>query len=185
VTLTSPQEPQRLGWRGLHFIRESLNIDSVPSLTASWIWPESIANLQSQIQALLVATGRGPGSLYAEIVEESEKSPEVGWDAHVRLGDELCVAERAFLSERKRKMKGDFSRYVGVDEKEVREEDIPIVGIAASGGGGCSTRSPWYSKRSVSSFPRLPCDDKYHRIARWCTGDGPIGLCQLHRWDIW
>ena len=70
-------------------------------------------------------------------MEESDKSLEVGWDAHVRLGDDLCVAERAFLSERKRKMKGSFARYVGVDEKEVREEDIPVVAIAASGGGEC------------------------------------------------
>jgi len=129
------QEPRGLGWRGLHLLRESFSIDSIPSLTASWAWPESIANLQAQIQALLVATGRGPGSLYAEIVEESQKAPEVGWDAHVRLGDELCVAERAFLRERKRKMRGPFARYIKVDEKEVKEEDIPIVAIAASGGG--------------------------------------------------
>jgi cytosolic phospholipase A2 len=109
-------------------------------LTAAWVWPESIANIQSKIQALLVATGCGPGSLYSEIVEESKKSPEVGWDAHVRLGDELCVAERAFLSERKRKMKGAFATYIGVDEKQVREEDIPVVAIAASGGGECRCR---------------------------------------------
>lgn len=138
--LITPQEPKRLGSRGLQFIRESLNIDSIPSLTATWIWPESIANMQSKIQALLIATGSGPGSLYAKILEESEKSPEVGWDAHVRLGDELCVAERAFLSERKRKMKGAFASYIGVGENQVREEDIPIVAIAASGGGECRTR---------------------------------------------
>ena len=132
-----------MGSRGLQFIRESLNIDAIPSLTATWVWPDSIANIQSKIQALLVATGRGPGSLYAEIVEESEKSPEVGWDAHVRLGDELCVAERAFLSERKRRMKGAFASYIGVDEKQVREEDIPVVAIAASGGGECRARLFW------------------------------------------
>ena len=139
-TQTRPAEPEQttersLGWKGLHFIRDSLSIDSIPSITASWIWPSSLLALQSQIQALLVATGRGPGSLYAEIVKESENSPEVGWDAHVRLGDGLCVAERAFLSERKRRMRNAFAEYVGVSKEEVREEDIPIVAIAASGGG--------------------------------------------------
>ncbi|KIM27647.1 hypothetical protein M408DRAFT_329861 [Serendipita vermifera MAFF 305830] len=124
-----------LGWKGLHFIRESLSIDAIPSITASWIWPSSLLALQSQIQDLLVAVGRGPGSLYAEIVEETAKSPEVGWDAHVRLGDGLCISEKAFLSERKRRMRRAFASYVGVDESEVREDDIPIVAIAASGGG--------------------------------------------------
>ncbi|PVF94664.1 FabD/lysophospholipase-like protein [Serendipita vermifera] len=129
------EKPAGLGWRGLHFIRESLSIDSIPSITASWIWPESIVYLQSRIQALLVATGRGPGSLYAEIVESSNKAPEIGWDAHVRLGEDLCVPERAFLRERKRVMRKAFAKYVGVDEKDINEEDIPIVAIAASGGG--------------------------------------------------
>ncbi|KAG8749919.1 hypothetical protein FRC14_000955 [Serendipita sp. 396] len=124
-----------LGWKGLNFIRESLSVDSIPSLTASWIWPESIANMQAQIQALIVAIGRGPGSLYEQIIEETSKSPEASWDAHVRLGDDLCVAERAFLRERKRRMRHTFAEFIGVNEKEVKEEDIPIIAIAASGGG--------------------------------------------------
>ncbi|KAG8825352.1 hypothetical protein FRC17_008714, partial [Serendipita sp. 399] len=131
----SAQQSAGLGWKGLNFIKESFRVDSIPSLTASWIWPESIANMRAQIQALMVAVGRGPGSLYEQIVEEASKSPEVSWDAHVRLGDDLCVAERAFLRERKRRMKHAFANFIGVSEREVKEEDIPVIAIAASGGG--------------------------------------------------
>ena len=116
-------------------MRESLSLDAISSLTASWIWPESIANLQAHIQALLVAVGRGPGSLYSEILEESKNAPEMSWDARVRLGEDLCIAEKAYLRERKRRMRSSFAHFLGVDEKEIHPEDIPIVAIAASGGG--------------------------------------------------
>jgi hypothetical protein len=32
-------------------------------------------------------------------------------------------------------MRKAFAKYIGVDEKDVKEDDIPIVAIAASGGG--------------------------------------------------
>lgn len=62
-------------------------------------------------------------------------NPECEWDAEVRLGEELCLAERAFLAERKRRMKAPFARLMGVPEKDVDVRDIPIVSIAGSGGG--------------------------------------------------
>lgn len=61
--------------------------------------------------------------------------PECNWDAEVRLGDELCLSERAFLRERRRKMKKAFAKLFNVDESEIDERDIPIVAIAGSGGG--------------------------------------------------
>jgi len=56
-------------------------------------------------------------------------------DAEVRLGDEFCIPERAFLRERKRKMRKAFADFIGVPEIEVNGEDIPIIAIAGSGGG--------------------------------------------------
>ena len=110
-------------------------MQSIPSFSTSWIWPDSVVKFQSQIQTLLMEVGREPGSLYAEVVEEAKNAPEASWDAQVRLGDELCVAERAYLRERRRRMKSAFARFIGVNEWEVLEEDIPIVAVAASGGG--------------------------------------------------
>jgi hypothetical protein len=36
-------------------------------------------------------------------------------------------------------MRKAFAKYIGVDEKDVKEDDIPIVAIAASGGGAFPT----------------------------------------------
>ena len=81
-----------------------------------------------------------PGSLYDEIVNtppDLALHPECEWDAQVRLGEDLCIAERAFLGERKRKMRLAFAKLMGVPESEVDERDLPIVAIAGSGGGMC------------------------------------------------
>ena len=80
----------------------------------------------------------GPGSLYSEILDTPPDPciyPEVEWDAQVRLGEELCLAERAFLGERRRIMKTSFAKLIGVPEGDINEHDIPIVAIAGSGGG--------------------------------------------------
>lgn len=80
----------------------------------------------------------GPGSLYSEIMTTPPDPciyPEVEWDAEVRLGEELCIAERAFLGERRRVIKASFSKLIGVPEDDINEHDIPIVAIAGSGGG--------------------------------------------------
>lgn len=66
---------------------------------------------------------------------DPEAYPECQWDAEVRLGDQLCLSERAFLKERKRKMKAAFAELFEVPESEIEEEDLPIVAIAGSGGG--------------------------------------------------
>ena len=127
-----------------------------------WSWPASLnfPALQTRLSDFLAELSMGPGSLYAEIVEappDSAVHPEVEWDADVRLGDELCVAERAFLVERKRVMRAAFARLFGVDEKEVDERDLPIVAIAGSGGGesdlttflGTSLTFQVFARRSI------------------------------------
>ncbi|KAJ8469509.1 hypothetical protein ONZ51_g8947 [Trametes cubensis] len=90
------------------------------------------------MSALLLELGLGPGSLYDEIVNSPPDitvNPECEWDADVRLGEELCLAERAFLGERKRRMRASFAKLMGVPESEIDERDLPIVAIAGSGGG--------------------------------------------------
>ena len=106
----------------------------------SWKWPVTFdfSAVQARVSALFLELGRGPGSLYSEIVDtppDPQIYPEIEWDAEVRLGEELCLAERAFLSERRRAIKKSFARLMGVSESEIDERDIPIVGIAGSGGG--------------------------------------------------
>ncbi|KAG9050772.1 hypothetical protein FS837_002716, partial [Tulasnella sp. UAMH 9824] len=104
----------------------------------SWEWPASLANLQAQLSALILELGRGEGSLWSQLVKEApnpELHPEVEWDAEVRIGDELCFREKAFLRERRRKMLHSYAKLFGVSPSELDERDLPIVAIAASGGG--------------------------------------------------
>ncbi|KAG8918969.1 hypothetical protein FRC00_011892, partial [Tulasnella sp. 408] len=104
----------------------------------SWEWPASLANLQAQLSTLILELGRGEGSLWSQLVKEApnpELHPEVEWDAEVRIGDELCFREKAFLRERKRKMLDSYAKIFGVPPSELDERDLPIVAIAASGGG--------------------------------------------------
>lgn len=103
-----------------------------------------MAELQERFSVLLLELGRGPGSLYDTIINAApdlDVNPECEWDAEVRIGDDLCITERAFLGERKRRMKASFAKLLGVPESEVDERDLPIVAIAGSGGGWpCSSR---------------------------------------------
>ncbi len=138
-------------WRGLSFLQFSVPVHSISSSMSTWKWPTSfpapdiswptafsVSDLQQRLSALILELGRGPGSLYDEIVNapvDPAVHPECDWDAEVRLGEDLCLAERVFLSERKRRMKASFAELMGVPEIEVDERDLPIVAIAGSGGG--------------------------------------------------
>lgn len=107
---------------------------------SAWAWPQTfdISTVQARVSALFLELGLGPGSLYAEVVDgppDPTIYPEVEWDAEVRLGEDLCISERAFLHERRRVMRKPFARLMGVSEEVVDERDIPVVAIAGSGGG--------------------------------------------------
>ena len=137
-------------WNGLSFLRFSIPAEAIHQSLASWHWPTlpaqeipwpaslSISDVQGRLSTLLLELGRGPGSLYDDIVNEPPdltSYPECEWDAEVRLGEDLCISEKAFIGERKRKMRAAFARLMGVPEREVDERDLPIVAIAGSGGG--------------------------------------------------
>ncbi|ELU42467.1 phospholipase A2 (PlaA), putative [Rhizoctonia solani AG-1 IA] len=119
------------------FDGESTLSAALAALT-SWTWPEAFEWLQDRASILILELSRAPGSLWSEIVDSPpspQDHPEYDWEAEVRLGDELCIAERAFLRSRRRKMRAAFARLFGVPIQEIDERDLPIVAIAASGGG--------------------------------------------------
>ncbi|KAI7048605.1 hypothetical protein KC352_g45933, partial [Hortaea werneckii] len=79
-----------------------------------------------------------PWSLSWEIWEEAhdpEVNPEIIWDARVRVGQDLCQEEQAFLKKRQRSTARALAKYIGVPESEVHPEDVPTIGICGSGGG--------------------------------------------------
>ena len=112
---------------------------------SSWSWPTSqdLQRIQSRFSALFLELSLGPGSLYSEVVLDPPDPsiyPEIEWDAEVRLGEDVCLSERAFLQERKRVMRREFAKLMGVNVKDVDERDLPIVAIAGSGGGQLKVR---------------------------------------------
>ncbi|KAF8757315.1 Lysophospholipase catalytic domain [Rhizoctonia solani] len=136
----SPDTPIRKDTQGesvFTFDGESTLSAALAALT-SWTWPEAFEWLQDRASILILELSRAPGSLWSEIVDSPpspQDHPEYDWEAEVRLGDELCIAERAFLRSRRRKMRAAFARLFGVPIQEIDERDLPIVAIAASGGG--------------------------------------------------
>ncbi|KAI8578404.1 hypothetical protein K450DRAFT_247745 [Umbelopsis ramanniana AG] len=67
--------------------------------------------------------------------ENADKNPEILLDASVREGNTLSMDEQAFVNARKRNMVESFAKFIGVDPDEVHEDDLPVVGVASSGGG--------------------------------------------------
>ncbi|KAL5506975.1 NDUFS7 [Sanghuangporus vaninii] len=125
-------------WQGLSFLRSTPTLNEIRTTLSSWSWPESFSWLQEKASVLLLELSRGPGSLYDQVMKDPSDPaihPECQWDAEVRVGDDLCINERAFLRMRRRRMHRAFARLFGVDESEIDERDLPIVAIAGSGGG--------------------------------------------------
>ncbi|KAI9011985.1 acyl transferase/acyl hydrolase/lysophospholipase, partial [Phycomyces nitens] len=79
---------------------------------------------------------------FRKMVEETRKDdanphvfPEIEQDAFVRVGSSLSKEELLFVKARKLKIQNAFANFIGVDPSLVEEEDIPVIGIASSGGG--------------------------------------------------
>ncbi|KIP11177.1 hypothetical protein PHLGIDRAFT_114837 [Phlebiopsis gigantea 11061_1 CR5-6] len=140
VYADSPQSPAER----LDYVEEEPDeseddeLEEEPLSDGRWPIAFDFAAVRGRISDFLMELSRGPGSLYSEIVNtppDPTVHPEVEWDAEVRLGEDLCIAERAFIGERLRAMRKPFAALMGVDEREVDERDIPVVAIAGSGGG--------------------------------------------------
>lgn len=152
----------------------------------SWAWPERFKWFQDRAEILVRELSRGPGSLWNEIVDSSPSisdHPEYEWEAEVRLGDELCLPERAFLRSRKRKMRAAFAELLEVPIHEVDERDIPIVAIAASGGGKCYNYVS--SDVSIPNFhSRLSCHGQYIWSPKGGPGNGHTQLYIVYLGNI-
>lgn len=160
----------------------------------TWSWPKSLTVdfswLQERLNALFLELSLGPGSLYSDIVDRSPDPnvyPEVEWDASVRLGEDLCISERAFLEERRRAIKTPFARLVGVNPDEIDERDLPVVAIAGSGGGN-SLLFPLKGESLTSKWvftSRLPCDANDRGFISGGTVIRHPTLRNIHRRSVW
>ena len=104
-----------------------------PSFFPTWFksLPGFIKKLQSELSM-------APGSLAEELWREAndpECNPEIIWDARVRISEELCDEEQAFLHNRRQFTRIALARYLDLDEDEIHQDDVPTIAICCSGGG--------------------------------------------------
>ncbi|QRV94152.1 phospholipase [Ceratobasidium sp. AG-Ba] len=145
------------------------------SLLTSWAWPESFDWARNRIGTLVLELSRGPGSLWNEIVDSPPSlvdHPEYDWDAEVRLGDELCLPERAFLRSRRRRMRAAFAELFGVPITEIDERDLPTVAIAGSGGGFRAMVNTFGALKGAQETGILDCTSYVAGISGSCWALG-------------
>ncbi|KAL1920776.1 uncharacterized protein VTP21DRAFT_11411 [Calcarisporiella thermophila] len=123
-----------------------LDLPEFPSLSGlkerldDWsnAFPAAFEAYREAYQRIYNELSMGEGSLFSIIKEKAknvELYPEIEWDATVRISNDLCHQERAFASARRKNIKRHLAKFIGVPENELHDEDIPVIGIAASGGG--------------------------------------------------
>ncbi|KAJ2678374.1 hypothetical protein GGI25_002359 [Coemansia spiralis] len=71
----------------------------------------------------------------AQMCIDPEVHPELLQSATVRMGHGICGQEADFQKQRARHIRNDFAEFIGVAAATVDERDIPIIGVAGSGGG--------------------------------------------------
>ena len=93
------------------------------------------------------------GSMGSKLVAESKVSA-VAADANVRIGPDLCPEETEYLTKRSQFTKAALAKYLDIPEDDIDPADIPIIGIAGSGGGlrACLTTTSYYDHMKQSGL---------------------------------
>lgn len=115
-----------------------IDLSSIREKITGLLIPQWIRRLPGWLNKLQNELSMKPWSLSWEIWEEAhdpEINPEILWDAKVRISTDLCDGERHFLAKRRLATAKALARYLGVPEKEVHPEDVPVIGLCGSGGG--------------------------------------------------
>ena len=93
--------------------------------------PGYIARLQKQLSD-------APDSLANSLWREAQNPqihPEIEREAQVRVSDELCDEEQAFIRKRKEQVRKGLSKYLQIPEANIHPDDVPVIGTCGSGGG--------------------------------------------------
>ncbi|KAI9780402.1 MAG: hypothetical protein M1816_002860 [Peltula sp. TS41687] len=116
----------------------SIEWSSIPDTVTDMIVPDWARLLPSYISKLQQEFSMAPGSLGEEIWEEAhdlDVNPEVAWDAHVRVSNDLCKEEQSFTRKRRQFARVALAKYLELPDYEVNIEDVPTIAICGSGGG--------------------------------------------------
>jgi len=113
----------------------SVNLSKLPHLDFIPQWTLSLPDWLTKLQREL---NMEPGSLADEIWQEAQDpvmNPELQWEATVRISDDLCDEEKAYLQNRRLFTRRALAKYLNIRERDINEEDVPIIAITGSGGG--------------------------------------------------
>ena len=126
----------KFGVMGTSF--SSIEWSEVGDSIKNYIVPSWARILPDLVQKLQQELSMSPGSLGDEIWKEAhdiELNPEIGIDAQVRVGDGLCREEQIFRRRRQRRIVRSLASYLGIDEKDIHPDDVPVIAMCGSGGG--------------------------------------------------
>ena len=110
----------------------------VPDKVVGYIVPEWSRSIPGHMRKLQREMSMAPGSLADEIWQEAHDpslNPEIRYAAKVRVSNDLCDEELEFLSRRRRVTRAALARYLGIDEKDIHPDDVPVIAMCGSGGG--------------------------------------------------
>jgi len=111
---------------------------SISDTLIDMVIPAWVKMMPGFIRKLQDELSMAPGSLAEEIWSDAnnpEANPEILWDASVRISDELCKEEKAFLQKRAHFTKAALARYLDIPQDTIHPDDIPIIAMCGSGGG--------------------------------------------------
>jgi cytosolic phospholipase A2 len=103
-----------------------------------YIVPEWSKNVPGYVRKLQRELSMAPGSLADEIWREAHDptvNPEIRYSGKVRVSNDLCDEEKEFLARRKKITTVALARYLGIDEKDIHPDDVPVIAMCGSGGG--------------------------------------------------
>lgn len=103
-----------------------------------FILPEWYKLIPGYVRKLQREMSMAPDSLAGEIWNEAHDpfvNPEIRYAAKVRVSSDLCDEEKEFLARRKRIASVAMAKYLGLEEKDVHPDDVPIIAMCGSGGG--------------------------------------------------
>ena len=105
---------------------------------ADHVIPEWAQTLPGYVAKLQAEMEMNPGSLADDMWHEAQDisiNPEVGINAKVRIGKDLCPDEKAFIRRRKQWTTKALAKYLNIPENDIDPRDVPTIAICGSGGG--------------------------------------------------
>lgn len=111
---------------------------TIPDRITNLIVPDWVKLLPGFMRKLQNELSMTPGSLSEEIWQEAndpEINPEIMWDCSVRVSNDICNEEKAFLEKRKKNTTRALAKYLDIPEGKIHPDDVPTIAMCGSGGG--------------------------------------------------